>query len=171
VIKYRQFISCRTALQLRVVALIFSGVAACSQFAVAQDPANGGQQFGFSEVPCQTPPTSWWSARLGSNGLKYTSKYYVSNKARLHREPLPICPPLYGPTYGYYQTCWRQLPVDRRCVSSETIPAEDPVARPTPAAAIRSSVDVPQPDSPSIELQTPVSADDEAPAPTPKVNQ
>jgi len=72
---------------------------------------------------CETAEgCSWWH-RLhykadGSNryGRGFTSA------TRLHQHRLPVNPPISGPSFGYYQTCWRQVPLVRRCVTCETLP-------------------------------------------------
>jgi hypothetical protein len=43
--------------------------------------------------------------------------------SRQHEKRLMTQPPLCPPEYGYYQPCWRQLPVAPRCLTCETVPA------------------------------------------------
>ena len=74
-------------------------------------------------VDCEsTEGCSWWQ-RLhyradGSNryGRGFTSA------TRFHQNRLPVNPPISGPSFGYHQTCWRQVPLVRRCVTCETLP-------------------------------------------------
>jgi len=45
------------------------------------------------------------------------------NLSRNHQPRLMVRPPLCAPEYGYFQPCWRQLPVAPRCFTCETVPA------------------------------------------------
>lgn len=44
------------------------------------------------------------------------------NLSRNHQQRLPVRPPLCEPEYGYFQPCWRQLPVNQRCFTCESVP-------------------------------------------------
>jgi hypothetical protein len=47
-----------------------------------------------------------------------------SSSTRDHNNRIPVNPPIAGPSFGYYQPCWRQIPLVRRCVSCETLQAD-----------------------------------------------
>ena len=89
----------------------------------AQDADYSSAAYSSAAADCETTEGySWWH-RLhyradGSNryGRGFTSA------TRLHQHRLPVNPPISGPSFGYYQTCWRQVPTIRRCVTCETLP-------------------------------------------------
>lgn len=80
----------------------------------------------------------WWpSWHFRSDGFPRYGRGFASS-TRDHQTRIPVIPPISGPSYGFYQPCWRQIPMVRRCVTCETIqpnrevPATDEVPSPTP---------------------------------------
>lgn|GEM_PF-2933623 len=92
---------------------------------------------------------SWHRMWYKADGSpRFKSKFTSATNHRKTR--IPAYPPVCSPSFGYYQPCWRQLPVERRCASCEMIsqstggptptsdpngtPVEVPPAPVTPAA-------------------------------------
>ena len=77
----------------------------------------------------------WWhSFYFHANGSpRYANGFATSTRNTQYR--LPVNPPISGPSYGYYQPCWKQMPLVRRCVACETYPAnrEIPTMNTTPS--------------------------------------
>ena len=65
----------------------------------------------------------WWNGLWfhGDGSPRYGNGF--ANSSRNHQYRLPVRPPVCGPSFGYYQPCWRQLPMVRRCVTCETFPS------------------------------------------------
>lgn len=101
-----------------IVALLLS-VAPTSRLAPAQDHYYGSST---SSLGSSFSWPWWHSMYFHANGSpRYESGFALSTRNTQHR--LPINPPICGPSYGYYQPCWKQIPVVRRCVACETFPA------------------------------------------------
>ncbi len=94
-------------------------VAPTHHMAMAQDHYYGSSTSSLES----TFSRPWWhSLYFHANGSpRYESGFALSTRNTQHR--LPINPPICGPSYGYYQPCWKQIPVVRRCVACETFPA------------------------------------------------
>jgi hypothetical protein len=41
---------------------------------------------------------------------------------------VPLRPPVVGPSFGYYQPCWKQLPTASRCLTCDVLPGNRGVA-------------------------------------------
>ena len=77
--------------------------------------------YGSSTTGIETTSSwPWWqSLYYRRDGSARYGKHFKS-AAGTHKNQLPVTPPICGPTYGYYQPCWRQIPLVRRCVTCET---------------------------------------------------
>ena len=128
----------RRSLRLRLLGLIAAFLSeSCLQTSVqGQESYYGASTTGIES----TASWPWW------HGLYYRAdgspKYGwgFGNMTRNHSNRLPVTPPICGPSYGYHQPCWKQIPIVRRCVTCETlqsnreIPSSNglPVLSPTP---------------------------------------
>ncbi len=101
-----------------IVVMLLS-VAPTSRSAPAQDHYYGSSTSSLG----QSLSWPWWhSIYFHSNGSpRYESGFALSTRNTQQR--LPVNPPIWGPSFGYYQPCWKQIPVVRRCVACETFPA------------------------------------------------
>lgn len=63
---------------------------------------------------------SWHRLWYKQDGTSRFKRGFTS--ATNHRKTrIPAYPPICSPSFGYYQPCWRQLPVERRCSVCEMI--------------------------------------------------
>jgi hypothetical protein len=62
----------------------------------------------------------FWGCRWHrNNGYPKDGKGLVSTRKN-QQYRVPLRPPVDGSSFGYYQPCWRQLPVVPRCLTCET---------------------------------------------------
>ncbi|HUQ72375.1 MAG TPA: hypothetical protein VM165_22805 [Planctomycetaceae bacterium] len=83
----------------------------------------GHAEDGFHDHAMKPANWHWWHAIwFQKDG---TPRYGggLGGMSRQHAPRLMPRPPLCQPEYGYYQPCWRQLPVTPRCYTCETVPA------------------------------------------------
>jgi hypothetical protein len=90
----------------------------------------------------------------------------LAGMSRQHAPRLMPRPPLCQPEYGYYQPCWRQLPVTPRCYTCEVIPEDyavpggepvlPPMVPPVPTPAVPAPGIVPPPPRPELAEGLPV---------------
>jgi hypothetical protein len=128
-------------------------------------------------MPPEAEPTMdlpWWQGLwYRANGTPRYGKGFTS-ATRHYQNRIPVFPPVCAPNFGYNQPCWRQLPVDRRCVTCETIPGirVSPTPSVVPSALAPSTIpDIPPTpgDASPTEIAPEKGKDDaipEAPAPT-----
>jgi hypothetical protein len=64
----------------------------------------------------------WWHAIWfqKDGNPRYASG--AGSLSRNHEKRLMVRPPLCEPEFGYFQPCWRQLPVSQRCFTCESVP-------------------------------------------------
>jgi len=102
-----------------VMFAVLISVAPTARFAIAQES--------FHPVHSSTLPSinvPWWhSIYYKPNGMARYG-YGFANSTRNFQWRVPVNPPLSGPSYGYFQPCWRQVPLVRRCVTCETFPSD-----------------------------------------------
>ena len=102
----------RVSSLLRAATAMCLGMTCGSQLAMAQD---------YVEAPYTE--TSWPSWRSRWNG-KFGAISYgpaLTHCSRIHQKNLPVYPPLYGPGFGYHQTCWRQISAETLCGPCENL--------------------------------------------------
>lgn len=130
---------------LRRAAAIFVGIACGSQLALAQD---------YVEPPPYSE-MSWLSWRSRWNGRSGAIGYgpALTRCVRIHQKDLPVSPPLYGPGFGYHQTCWRQISPETLCGPCDTLRNPGETYR-GPGDILRSPGDILQ--GPGDNLQGPV---------------
>lgn len=116
-----------------------------TQGAQTPGPAVQNYQVLSPEVD-STMDLPWWQGMwYHADGTPRYRRGFASS-TRHFQNRIPVFPPVCGPNYGYNQPCWRQLPVDRRCVTCETIPGMrvSPTPGPVPPALAPSSIpDIP----------------------------
>jgi len=109
-----------------VMFAVLISVAPTARFAIAQES--------FHPVHSSTLPSinvPWWhSIYYKPNGMARYG-YGFANSTRNFQWRVPVNPPLSGPSYGYFQPCWRQVPLVRRCVTCETFPSDREIPNPT----------------------------------------
>jgi hypothetical protein len=108
-----------SALRKFAIVAVLLSIAPISRSAPAQD-----HYYGSSTSSLESSFNwSWWqSMHFHANGSpRYASGFVSSTRNIQHR--VPVNPPIWGPSYGYFQPCWKQMPVVRRCVACETFPA------------------------------------------------
>lgn len=104
--------------KLAIVAVLLS-IAPTTRPAPAQD-----HYYGSSTTSLESSMSwPWWhSIYFHANGSpRYASGFALSTRNTQNR--LPVNPPICGPSFGYFQPCWKQMAVVRRCVTCETFPA------------------------------------------------
>ncbi len=64
--------------------------------------------------PCPVAKRRWWQWWAPKAEVdNYRTKF--PHCTRNGECPLPVCPPLHEPNFGYYTPCWRQLQIPQRC--------------------------------------------------------
>lgn len=94
---------------------------------VSTAPMHGaahGQEtyYGTSTTGIESSPSwPWWQGwYYRADGTPWYGRGFA-NMTRHHAFRIPVTPPISGPSFGYHQPCWRQVPVVRRCVTCETL--------------------------------------------------
>ena len=112
----------------------------------------------------------WWpSWHFRSDGFPRYGRGFASS-TRDHQSRIPAVPPISGPSYGFYQPCWRQMPTVRRCISCETMPSNREVPTlsgglPSPSPTLTPGV-TPLPPAPgTTSTDDPIDPEPEAPEP------
>lgn len=153
---------------ITLIAVVVS-VAAGQSSLLAQEPYYGSATTGI-----ETSSTwSWWPSRhFRADGFPKYGRGFMSS-TRDHQTRIPAIPPISGPSYGFYQPCWRQMPMIRRCVSCETMqsnrevpslngpPSPTPATTPIPPAPGKSSLE-PGDSEPEPETESEPAPRDEA---------
>jgi hypothetical protein len=155
--------STRQLLRLRVLVLI----AVLVSTAPLHTPVQGQEGFyGSSSTGIETTASWPWWHRLyySANGSPRYGKGFA-NMARNHEYRLPVNPPICGPSFGYYQPCWRQVPLVRRCVTCETLQPDREVPTSNRMPGLSPTPIPPAPEA-SID-QEPGHSDPDAPAAAP----
>ncbi len=101
-----------------IIALLLS-ITPTTRVARAQD-----HYYGSSTTSLESSLSwPWWhSIYFHANGSpRYASGFALSTRNTQKR--LPVNPPICGPSFGYFQPCWRQMATVRRCVTCEIFPS------------------------------------------------
>lgn len=102
-----------------LVAIALLNMLTICEFAAGQEQEEMVED--FEVLADETPPASPWYHRLWYNhdgSLRYKTRLTSSLCERQYR--LPTNPPVSAPTFGYHQTCWKQIPSIPRCSPCET---------------------------------------------------
>lgn len=100
-----------------VVLAVLISTAPMAHVASGQETYYGTSTTGVESSP-SWPWLHGWYYR--ADGTPWYGRGFA-NSTRYHAWRLPVTPPISGPSFGYHQPCWRQVPVVRRCVTCETL--------------------------------------------------
>lgn len=134
----------------------------------------GEAQDGFHDHAAKPDNWRWWHIVWFQKDGNPRYGGGLGGMSRQHAPRLMTRPPLCPPEYGYFQPCWRQLPVTPRCFTCETVPANFAVpceqnvfdlVPPPPSPAVPVPQVVPEIPRPELAVDFPETTASEVPVP------